>query len=486
MDCAAKNIRGNKIALILAGCMILAGCGSRQVEDVAASAVAVDVRQADIGTLTLQNSFVGIISATESAYVIPFVSGTVTEVNFSVGDYVREGDVLFKIDDEGARMQLKQATLSATNAKQQADMATGSQQKSTDLQLESAKVQAQSGFEQAQIAYVQVKDSYEKLDDAVEKYEKLVKNFEAAVGSGNAAAIGAMLPGVLASLPKDAMLSTVSGSDSYPSEVLQNAKSQLETLRSNRDALHKSLLQAESAYRAAETGLKITESSTDLARGEIRSDANQQAKTGLELAQLGVDSAKLALSYYTVTAPISGVVLSRSVEVNGIAGQQAPAFVIANENSMTATFQVSEAVKNTLREGDSVTVERGGANYSGTIMEVGVAVNQQTGLFQIKANVNADGNELPSGVSVKITADTYSANNAILIPYDAVYYDGTGAYVYLYANGKAAKTYVATGIFDDTSIAVTEGIQKGDTVITSWSPRLLDGAPVTASDAVRK
>ena len=37
-----------------------------------------------------------------------------------------------------------------------------------------------------------------------------------------------------------------------------------------------------------------------------------------------------------------------------------------------------------------------------------------------------------------------------------------------------------TDLFDDTQISVTEGIQPGDTVITSWSPKLMNGVEVTA------
>ena len=187
------------------------------------------------------------------------------------------------------------------------------------------------------------------------------------------------------------------------------------------------------------------------------------------------------MSYYTVKAPISGTIQSKGVEVNGIAGSSSPAYTIANENMMTVTFQVSEAVKNTLTMGQEVTVERGTTSYAGSITEIGVAVNQQTGLFQIKAAVNADGSELPSGVSVKLTTDTYHTNDsAVLIPYDAVYYDNTGSYVYLSVDGKAVKTYVTTDLFDDTQISVIEGVQPGDTVITSWSPKLMNGVEVTA------
>ena len=207
---------------------------------------------------------------------------------------------------------------------------------------------------------------------------------------------------------------------------------------------------------------------------DLLSKSLERLSSGLKINHAKDNPAGLAMSK-RMNAQIEGV------EVNGIAGSSNPAYTIANENMMTVTFQVSEAVKNTLTMGQEVTVERGNASYTGNITEIGVAVNQQTGLFQIKAAVNADGSALPSGVSVKLTTDTYHTNDsAVLIPYDAVYYDNTGSYVYLSVDGKAVKTYVTTDLFDDTQISVIEGVQPGDTVITSWSPKLMNGVEVTA------
>lgn len=453
---------GAGLALVLGSSMIFAGCGSAAATENETSAVVVDMQQAQTGSLILQNSFVGTVSPQESVYVIPLASGTVTEVNYGVGDYVNAGDVLFKIDDDGAQLQLRQAELSLTSTKQQANMTTGSQQDSTDLQLQSSEIQAQSQYEQAQIAYYQVKNKYDEADDAVDDLEDMIDDLKAAIDSG----------------------ATVSGGDA--GAQLAALQSQLETAKEGRDALHDSYLQAASAYRAAEAGKDVVGDTKALTQGDIRNDTNAQLQTGISLAQLGVDSAELALSYYTVTSPISGVVTSRNVDVNGIAASSSPAFTIANENSMTVTFQVGESVKSTLNVGDEIVVERNGAEYTGNITEVGVAVNAQTGLFQVKANVNVDGDTLPSGVSVKITADTYKQNDSVVIPYDAVYYDNDGSYVYLCVDGKAVKTYVTTGIFNDTEIVIVDGVTAGDTVITSWSARLLDGAEVVAPDTINQ
>lgn len=448
---------------------MLGGCGSNGAQDaVETSAVVVDMKQAQTGKLTLQNSFVGTVSPQEMVYVIPFASGTVTDTYFEVGDQVNAGDVLFKIDDSAAKLQLEQAQLSAANVRQQADSALTTQQESANIQMDSSRVQAQSGYDQAQIAYVQAKNAYDQnyddLSDQIDacntnitQLENAIKAASSSVSGGNASSVVQMKTQI---------------------ETLKGTKKQLE---SNRNSLVAGLQQAESAYNAAKSSINIVDRSQALSQGQALEDTKKQLSTSEQLANVGVESAELALSYYTVKAPISGTIQSKGVEVNGIAGSSNPAYTIANENMMTVTFQVSEAVKNTLTMGQEVTVERGTTSYAGSITEIGVAVNQQTGLFQIKAAVNANGSDLPNGVSVKLTTDTYHTNDSVvLIPYDAVYYDNTGSYVYLSVDGKAVKTYVTTDLFDDTQISVTEGIQPGDTVITSWSPKLMNGVEVTA------
>lgn len=457
------------MALLMGGSLLLGGCGSNETGDaVETSAVVVDMEQAQTGKLTLQNSFVGTVSPQEMVYVIPFASGTVTDTYFEVGDQVNAGDILFKIDDSAAKLQLEQAQLSAVSVRQQADSALTTQQESANLQMDSSRVQAQSGYDQAQIAYFQAKNAYDRnydeLSDQLDacnanitQLENAIKAESSSVSGGNATSV--------AGLTKQL-------------ETLKSTKAELE---SGRESLVAALQQTESAYNAAKSSMDIVNRSEALSQGQALADTKEQLSTSEQLADVGVESAKLALSYYTVKAPISGTIQSKGVEVNGIAGSSSAAYTIANENMMTVTFQVSEAVKNTLTMGQEVTVDRGTASYTGNITEIGVAVNQQTGLFQIKAAVNADGSALPSGVSVKLTTDTYhTGDSTVLIPYDAVYYDNTGSYVYLSVDGKAVKTYVTTDLFDDTQISVTEGVQPGDTVITSWSPKLMNGVEVVA------
>ncbi len=470
------------MVLVLGMSMTFAGCGGTEADAVTEEkSVVVDVMTAQKGSLTLSNQFVGTIAPEESVYVIPMAQGKVTDTYFYVGDMVQAGDVLFEIDDSAAKMQLEQAKLSYTNAKQQADSALTTQQDSANAQLETQLASTLAQLEAAQVQYFTVKDSFDQITESIHSVDESVATFEK-IASGEVVVPEAQLKVMLAALDTDP-------TDNIPgpktaAEAVVLLKAQSEELNELQKQTSMSVNATKAAMDAAEKGYNVILDSIELSKGEGLEKTKEQLNTSLQLAQLGVDSAKLALSYYDVTAPISGKIISKAVEVNGFATSSQPAYVIANDETMTVTFQVSESVKNTLTVGAELTVERNGVEFQGAVTEVGNAVNQQTGLFQVKGSVYANGDVLPSGVSVKIFVETYRAEDAIILPYDAVYYESEGAYVYVMKENVAVKTPVTTGIFDEEHIEITSGVTLGDVVITSWSPRLIDGVEVEAASDI--
>ena len=197
---------------------------------------------------------------------------------------------------------------------------------------------------------------------------------------------------------------------------------------------------------------------------------------------MSVDQAQESLDAYTIKATISGVVESVNVKEHDFATSSNPAFVISNKDAMVATYYVSEDVRNTFSAGQQITLEKDGRTYEGEVIEIGSAVDNTTGLFKIKANIKGDVSDILSGTKAKITTDTYYEKNALIIPYDAVYYDGTQAYVYTVVDGKAKKTNISTGLYDVENIVVTEGITKDDVVITTWSAQLREGVAVSVRE----
>lgn len=504
-------------ALILCISMVTAGCGSKGSDTtVEQSSIVVDVMIAQNGSLTLSNQFVGTVTPEESVYIIPLAQGTVTNTYFEVGDTVQAGDVLFEIDDTAAKLQLKQAQLTYKNTKAQLDSSWDSattQQESAMDQLETQRISTLAQLQAAQTQYFSLKDSVDQGNSALSAMKKQYKNIDTMttdeillLAEQMASSMLSSSTGIDISELLDRFTGGMGNSDSTENpggengnggqmsqedkdklanelrpELKEMLSGQIKETEAGMKQAQMSLNAAESSMKAAQQGYDMILSSIETAQQTDLNDTKVQLDNSLELAALGVSSAELALSYYDVTTPISGTVISKAVTVNGFSTSSQPAYIIANDDSMTVTFQVSESVKNTLSVGAELVVERNDITFNGVITEVGNAVNQQTGLFQVKGTVYADGTKLPSGVSVKLMVETYKAENAIIIPYDAVYYENDGAYVYVMKDGVAVKTPVTTGIFDEETIEITSGLYLEDAVITSWSPRLLDGVAVKAA-----
>ncbi|MEG7532051.1 MAG: efflux RND transporter periplasmic adaptor subunit, partial [Hungatella sp.] len=195
--------------------------------------------------------------------------------------------------------------------------------------------------------------------------------------------------------------------------------------------------------------------------GDISVQAFEQVQSGVKSAALQYDGAKLAydmqLEYSSITAPIAGVIENIDMEVHDTVAQQNVLCVIAGQGSKALSFSITERVAAYVKTGDSIRIEKNGAEYSGTITQVSAMTDAATGLFKVKASV-AGGETLATGTSVKLYVTSDRAEGVMTLPVDVVYYDGGIAYVYTYDAGTVHKVQVETGINDEERIQIISGI----------------------------
>ena len=289
------------------------------------------------------------------------------------------------------------------------------------------------------------------------------------------------------------MLESAQATASATESAYQQVKDGIESIEDGKEQLEETLADTYKSKEQAEAVFNIT---AEQVYGDTQKvvDANKKtaalgvdsaaasvnaAQVGMEGAQVAIDSAEYQLDMYTLTAPISGVIEAVNVEAHDFASPGSPAFVISNKDTMTITFYVSEGIRNTLYVGQKLQADRNGKLYDAAITEIGSMIDQSTGLFAVKACVNAPDESLLTGCSVKVIADTYSQDNALLIPYDAVYYDDSQPYVYVAVNNIVERRDVETGIFDENTMTVLSGLTAEDQLIISWSANLRDGAEIS-------
>lgn len=220
--------------------------------------------------------------------------------------------------------------------------------------------------------------------------------------------------------------------------------------------------------------------------GDISSYAWEQAQTGLKNARIQYDSAKVnydnQMEFSYVTATIGGKIESFDIELHDNASPAERICVISGEGNKVVTFSVPEKIQKRLSIGEHVDIDKNGETYDGVITEISTILDDDTGLFKIKASVE-DGDGLQTGASVKLSVVSDRADDVDTLPVDCIYYEGGDSFVYLYQDGTVHKLQVEVGIYDSERIQVLGGLDKSDQVISTWSSELFEGSTVRLAGA---
>lgn len=486
------------MGIIMTLSMSTVACGKKE-EKTEISKVAVEVENPTTGELTNDTTYIGTVEPQQQVYVTPKVSGTVTAAYFEVGDTVKEGDVLFKIDDEAAQLQMKSAEASYSQAEAGVTAATSGSRDLQNYQTErsiqqlkdslddaenniddlkdnlgdlrdargklgTAKDQAQAGLDAATDAY------YGQKDALIQKANDIQAQIDALGEGEDASALEEQKKGVEAEL--DGYKKTMEQAQS----TVDQLNSQIQSVEASKTQLKSSISQIENGKDTIRDNLTTAEQTYSITQNEVYPETDATYAAQLQAASVGVDSAKMQLDFYTVKAPISGVVEAANVKKEDMAAAGNPAYIISNKDSMTVTFNVTEKAKNTMNAGDHVTVERDGETFDGTITEIGTMAGQQTKLFQVKATIPGAGDKLPNGVSVKVSATTEKEDGSTLVSFDALYFSGGDAYVYCVVDNKLVRTSVTVGLMDDDHAIIEEGLDTDSLVVSNWSSKLRNGA----------
>lgn len=143
---------------------LLAGCDDSASQNAAPPAPVVSAADVVVKSISQWDSFNGRIEAVETVQLRPRVSGYIDKVNYTDGQEVKKGEVMFTIDDRTYRAALEQAQATLARAKAQASLAQSEANRTNKLintnlvsreeweQRRSAATQAQADIRAAQAA----------------------------------------------------------------------------------------------------------------------------------------------------------------------------------------------------------------------------------------------------------------------------------------------------------------------------------------------
>ena len=209
----------------------------------------------------------------------------------------------------------------------------------------------------------------------------------------------------------------------------------------------------------------------------------QAARSELASAQADEGLARLALSYTTVTAPFSGRVTSRLVDVGQNLTTGDPVMVMADFDPLLARVHVPSREFNKLQRNQTVNLvlDSSGARLTGRIMLISPVIDPTSGTIKLTIEVP----EYPAGTRpgdfAQVQIVTEKRDGATLVPRLAVLTDKGESVVFTLAEGEpptAERRIVEVGFTDDDHAQILSGLVAGETIVIKGQRSLKNGSPL--------
>ena len=200
----------------------------------------------------------------------------------------------------------------------------------------------------------------------------------------------------------------------------------------------------------------------------------------VQVAQAQLGATRAEIGRLNITAPTSGLIMARNVEVGQIVSPASGAlFRLAEAGQMEMQAQLSQQDLAAVHVGMSATVTPVGSdrNFIGTVWQVAPMIDPQSRLGQVRVAVAYDPAIKAGGFAeVRIAGGTTTAP---LLPQSAVLSDEKGNYVYV-VNGKneVERRSIKIGGVDDNGVTIAEGLSGNEPVVLSAGPFLNPGQKI--------
>ena len=212
---------------------------------------------------------------------------------------------------------------------------------------------------------------------------------------------------------------------------------------------------------------------------------NDYELTGLQINTLKADIEveKTLIRKTEVRAPFDGMIGLRNISVGAIVTPSTLLATIRTANKLKLDFFVPEKYSSELQAGMKVkfSMSNSAKLFDATVMATEHGIDDATRNLKIRAVVNSSSKELISGGFTNVQLRLNENKNALMIPTQAIIPQEDNKILIVARQGKATFIKVKTGIRKSSTVEITEGIQVGDTIVTSGLLFLKEGATLSYS-----
>jgi membrane fusion protein (multidrug efflux system) len=171
-----------------------------------------------------------------------------------------------------------------------------------------------------------------------------------------------------------------------------------------------------------------------------------------------------------IAAPFTGVIGLTAISEGSYISPTTPIASLVQLKPLYIEFSVPEKYSDLLKKGVAVNFSndnvQGSKTYSATVCAIEPRVDEITKTIKAKAVYTGNQSFYP-GSFVKVFVNLGETQNALMVPTQCIVPTLKGQKVFVSRNGMAAEVPVKIGVRTDKKIQITEGLDVGDTVITT-------------------
>lgn len=241
-----------------------------------------------------------------------------------------------------------------------------------------------------------------------------------------------------------------------------------------------------SAYETAEVNFEKSKKDFErydvLFKNKSVSDVQyEQAKLAFYNAQSAYVAAKKDYENTKITAPISGVITARNVDIGTYVNKNTPVANIVDITKLKVKIGVAEKDVFSLKKGDKVTVTTDvypGVQFPGTIATISDEGDLAHNFAVEVSLMNSREHPLKSGMFGKVTFLPKSSEPRLIVSRDALLGSIKAPQVFVVESGVVHLRNVTVGATYDNNLEVIKGLKNGDKVVVNGQNNLEENTAV--------
>lgn len=258
--------------------------------------------------------------------------------------------------------------------------------------------------------------------------------------------------------------------------------------RLSTQVIESNIEEVKTSLRLAET---VYERQKRLWDQEIGSELQYlEAKNNAESLQKRLSTLESQLDQAVMRSPIDGFVDEIFLKEGELVMPGNPVMEIINLDELYINADVSEAYLPYISRGEEVILRFPawpGIEMQVPVHRIGHVINPENRSFRLQLRINNPEHRFKPNMMARISIQSYSVDNAIVVPTMLIGYDTQGHFVFTARerNGLmvSSKAYIERGPDAEGLTLVEKGLSRGDKLIVQGHHRLSEGDPVRIDNA---